>query len=80
MENQYRKEVLKEVKRKRKGLPNSVEVSSAEESSDSQISQEGVPDKDLKFVVSPKINADIETRRDNRRLESITSRVEYEAM
>lgn len=39
MENQYRKEVLKEVKRKRKGLPNNAEVSSDEESSDSQISQ-----------------------------------------
>jgi len=87
----YHKEVLLEIKRKRikkamidKGIePPTIieaELSSADDTSDSAISESGLPDADLKFVVDPNVSESIEKRRTERRLSKIRSRIDYEAI
>ena len=51
-----------------------------EELSDSDISEDGVPDSHLRYVVDPNIAYDIEDRRNERRLSRAKAKIDYAAM
>ena len=56
------------------------ECSDVDRNSDSGISEDGVPEAKLKFVVEPEVFDQIEQRRQNRFVSKVESRIDHEAI
>jgi hypothetical protein len=56
------------------------ELSSSDKTSDSAVSENGVPDTDLKFLIDSVVSSEIENRRTARRHNQIKSRFDFEAI